>query len=53
MTITVFDTTGAACGRNPLHVAALIATAAVSAFVMLLAAADVAQAAAVSTANRR
>jgi hypothetical protein len=47
MTITVFDATDAACGRNPQHVAAVIATAVVSAFVLLMAAASVAQSAAV------
>jgi hypothetical protein len=51
ITITVFDATDAACGRNPLHVGALMATAVVSAFVLLMAAASVAHAAAVEHAE--
>jgi hypothetical protein len=47
MTITVFDATDVAYGRNPLHVAALMAIAVVSAFVLPMAAAGVAQSAAV------
>jgi len=38
--------TDAECGHNPLHVAAWIATAVASAFVLLMAAAGIAQAAA-------
>ena len=39
------EATDAECGRKPLHVAALMATAIVSAFVLLMAAAGIAQAA--------